>query len=263
GDPSHGHRGPACRDRRHRQHRALHHHRPRCEDRSAHHGGPAHGHRGPHDDRRRQPDLPVRQPRLGQPGPEVPRRTHEAGHRRPQHDPRIQHLPGRDRAGRRRHSPGQRQLDDGLHPPGARLPGGRPHHLRQQQPAGRPRRGRRLGHPGRLHRGPPVRAHRRARHDGHVLAAVRRPAAVRDEPGAAGAGPLHELRRTSPPRFLGRPHQRREGHAQGAVPRRAHPRAGAAAHPVALHGHARSGARCPIDDGLPGPRVAAARHRPL
>lgn len=53
-----------------------------------------------------------------------------------------------------------------------------------------------------VHRGPPVRAHRRARHDGHVLAALCRPAALRHEPGAAGQGAFHELRGSAPQRLL-------------------------------------------------------------
>jgi UDP-N-acetylglucosamine acyltransferase len=50
--------------------------------------------------------------------------------------------------------------------------------------------------------GAPVHAHRRPWHDGHVLAAVCRPAAFRDEPGPAGPGAVDELRGAAPARLF-------------------------------------------------------------
>jgi UDP-N-acetylglucosamine acyltransferase len=109
--------------------------------------------------------------------------------------------------------------------------------------AGRPRRGGRLGHPRRLHGRAPVRAHRRPRDDGDVLAAVsptsRRSCMSQASRLQARSMNFEGLRRRgfSPPA-----HRRRQGDAQGAVPRRPHAGRRAPAHRRLATGHARGGA---------------------
>ena len=85
--------GPYTRDRRRRRGGRGHHDRRALRaDR-------------PHDDRPRQPHLPLLLDRRGQPGQEVPGRAHAPRDRRPQHHPRILLAQPRHRAGRGRDAP--------------------------------------------------------------------------------------------------------------------------------------------------------------
>ena len=209
---------------------ALRRHRPPRDASARARGRPALRDRGPHDDRARQPHLPVRVARRDPAGQEIRRRAERTGHRRPQHHPRVLHVQHRLARRRRRDARRQRQLDHGLYAHRARLPGRRPHHAREQHHARRARRAGRLGHGGRADGDSPVREGGRAGHGGLCQRGVAGCPALHAGGRQSARGARLQHGRPAPAGIQRGTHRSDQADAQAALPRGPYARAGARGH---------------------------------